>query len=72
MALKFFHCSTDDLVPRGNSDKAYAEFKRRNAPRLEIIGDVQPLPIPDATVHVQAALPAYMNGYMWIDTHYEK
>jgi hypothetical protein len=57
---------------RGNSDKAYAEFKGRNAPRLETIGDVEPLPIPDATVHVQAALPAYMNGYMWIDTRYEK
>jgi len=72
MALKLFHCATDDLVPRGNSDKAYAEFKGRNAPRLEPIGDVEPLPIPDATVHVQAALPAYMNGYMWIDTHYKK
>jgi len=70
MALKFLHCSVDDLVPRANSDAAYAAFQRAGATKLEPTADVDPLDIPKASVHVSAALPAYLAGFQWIDTHY--
>jgi pimeloyl-ACP methyl ester carboxylesterase len=70
MALKFIHCSIDDLVPRANSDAAYGAFQRAGATKLEPTGDVDPLEIPQASVHVSAALPAYLAGFQWIDKHY--
>ena len=65
MPMRLFHCQTDDLVPVGNSRAALkAWIDQTNVTGVQ---DVVPLDLADSPVHVQAALPALLDGFLWLD-----
>ncbi len=66
MPLRLFHCQTDDLVPVGNSRAALAAWI--SLTNVTGIQDVSPLALEGQAVHVAAALPAYLEGFLWLDT----
>jgi pimeloyl-ACP methyl ester carboxylesterase len=66
MPLRLFHCATDDLVPVGNSQAALAAWTGLS--NVSGIIGVTPLSLPGESVHVEAAIPAYLGGFQWLDT----
>ena len=66
MSLRLFHCATDDLVPVGNSQAALAAWT--GLANVTGIIDVTPLNLPGESVHVEAAMPAYLAGFQWLNT----
>lgn len=67
MPVGLVHHTQDDLVPFQNSQNAFDQFKTAGATRTELKPFQCQAPLGNV-MHVNAALPALMAGYGWIDT----
>jgi pimeloyl-ACP methyl ester carboxylesterase len=59
---RLYHCAGDTVVPRANSEAAYAEFALRGATNVSLL---DPLPSAD---HAEGALPCFLAAKAWFDT----
>jgi pimeloyl-ACP methyl ester carboxylesterase len=66
MPMGFFHHPDDDLVPFQNSQNAFDQFKNAGATKVELNRFQCQAPLGNV-MHVNAALPALVAGYGWLD-----
>ena len=66
MPVRFVHNTKDDLVPFQNSQNTFDRFKTAGTTKTELKQFQCQAPLGNI-VHVNAALPALMAGYGWID-----
>lgn len=68
--VQFFHHPDDDLVPVGNSRNAFDQFKKAGAQHVGLQEFKCTVPV-DNVIHVNAALPALLAGFGWLDAFYK-